>query len=148
MRGVLNSCLLLVGLILLPTLASAQTTVTVFVGGAMTGPVKEAGAAFARTSGHTLMYVSGTTGGLLKRLAAGEKADLVVVTGPAMDTLRKENRVVVGSRVDLARALIGVAVRAGAASPDLSIPDMLKVTLLAARSVSYVERASGGTSVA
>ena len=135
-----------VWLILLPGLAFAQAEVKVFVGGAMTGPVKAAGAAFARSSGHTLVYVSDTTGALQKRLAAGEKADLIVVTGPAMDTLQKENRVVAGSRVDLARALIGVGVRAGAASPDLSTPDTFKAALLKARSVSYVNPASGGTS--
>ncbi len=47
------------------------------------------GAAFARSSGHTLVYVSDTTGALQKRLAAGEKADLVIVAGPGMDMLQK-----------------------------------------------------------
>ena len=126
--------------------AFAPAEVRVFVGGAMTGPVKEAGAAFARTSGNTFVYVSDTTGALQKRLAAGEKADLVIVASPAMDMLQKENRVVAGSRVDLARALIGVGVRAGASSPDLSTPDTFKAALLKARSVSYVNPASGGTS--
>jgi molybdate transport system substrate-binding protein len=141
-----RGCVAVVWLILLSGLAFAQAEVKVFVGGAMTGPVKAAGADFARRSGHTLVYVSDTTGALQKRLAAGEKADLIVVTSPAMDALQKENRVVAGSRVDLARALIGVAVRAGAASPDLSTPDTFKAALLKARSVSYVNPASGGTS--
>ena len=146
MRGVLRACVSFVWLILLSTLAFAQSEVKVFVGGAMTVPVKEAGAAFARSSGSTLVYVSDTTGALQKRLAAGEKADIVIVAAPAMDTLQKENRVVAGSRVDLARALIGVAVRAGAPSPDLSTEDTFKAALLKARSVSYVNPASGGTS--
>jgi len=146
MRGVLRACVSFVWLILLSALAFAQTEVKVFVGGAVTVPVKEAGAAFARSSASTLVYVSDTTGALQKRLAAGEKADLVIVTAPAMDTLQKENRVVAGSRVDLARALIGVAVRAGAPSPDLSTEDTFKAALLKARSVSYVNPASGGTS--
>jgi len=136
-------------LVLLPWFALAQTSkteLTVFVGGAVTEPVKDAGAAFARSSGNTLVYVSDTTGGLQKRLAAGEKADLIVVTAPGMDTLQKENRVVAASRVDLARALIGVAVRAGASAPDLSTPDTFKAALLKARSVSYVNPASGGAS--
>ncbi len=133
-------------LILAPALAFAQAQLTVFVGGAVTAPVKEAGAAFARESGATIVYVSDTTGALQKRLAAGEKADLVIVAGPGMDILQKEQLVVAGSRVDLARALIGVAVRAGAPSPDLSTPDTFKAALLKARSVSYVNPASGGTS--
>ena len=118
MRQMLRGCLAFVWFILLPALAFAQAELRVFVGGALTQPVKEAGAAFARSSGNTLVYVSDTTGALQKRLASGEKADVVVVAGPAMDTLQKETRVVPGSRIDLARALIGVGVRAGASSPD------------------------------
>lgn len=133
--------------ILLPALAFAQAAeVKVFVGGAMAEPVMEVGAVFARTSGLTLVYVRDTTGALQKRLAAGEKADLVVVTAPAMDGLHREGRVVAASRIDLARALIGVGVRPGAPVPDLSTPDTFKAALLAARSVSYVNPASGGTS--
>ncbi len=146
MREAQRGCVVFAWVILLSGLAFAQAEVKVFVGGAMTGPVKAAGDAFSRSSGHTLVYVSDTTGALQKRLAAGEKADLVVVTSLAMDALQKENRVVAGTRVDLARALIGVAVRAGAASPDLSTPDTFKAALLKARSVSYVNPASGGTS--
>ena len=146
MRKALRCCVSFVWLMLLPALAFAQADVSVFVGGAVTAPVKEAGAAFARASGNTLVYVSDTTGALQKRLAAGEKADLVIVAGPGMDLLQKEKLVVAESRVDLARALIGVGVKAGAASPDLSTPDTFKAALLKARSVSYVNPASGGTS--
>ena len=135
-----------VSLMSFPALAFGQTQVTVFVGGAMTQPTREAGAAFERSSGHTVVYVSDTTGALQKRLAAGEKADIVVVTAPAIDALQTQNLVVAASRVDLARALIGVGVRAGAPSPDLSTTETFKAALLKARSVSYVNPASGGTS--
>jgi molybdate transport system substrate-binding protein len=146
MREVLRSCVSFVRFILLPALAFGQTEVRVFVGGAVTEPVKEAGATFARNSGSTLVYVTDTTGALQKRLATGEKADLIIVAGPGMDMLIKQKLVMAESRVDLARALIGVGVKAGAASPDLSTPDTFKAALLKARSVSYVNPASGGTS--
>ena len=87
---------MLVGGLQVPALGAPQTPITVFVGGAMTEPLQEAGAAFTRSSGRRIVYVSDTTGALLKRLAAGEKADLMVVAAPAMDTLQKENRVVAG----------------------------------------------------
>lgn len=133
-------------LAVLHVLPAAQGELRVFVGGAMTGPVREAGDAWARTSGSRVVYVSDTTGALQRRLAAGERADIVVVTAPAMETLQKENRIAAGSRVDLARALIGVGVRAGAASPDLSTQDAFRAALLKARTVAYVSPASGGTS--
>lgn len=134
------------GALLLPVLASAQAELKVFSGGAMQEPVKEVGGAFARTSKNKLVYVVDTTGSLQKKLAAGEKADVIVVTSAAIDALEKSNLVVKGTKVDLARGLIGVAVRAGAASPDLSTTDTFKAALLKAKSVSYVNPASGGTS--
>jgi molybdate transport system substrate-binding protein len=133
-------------LILFPSLALAQAELRVFVTGAMKEPVEELGAAFARSSGDTLVYVSDTTGVLQKRLAAGERADLVIMAAPGIEALQKGQRVVAGSRIDLARVLIGVGVRAGAPSPDLSTPDTFKAALLQARSVSYVTPAAGGTS--
>ena len=146
MREAIGRGVASVWLILLPALAFAQAEVRVFVGGAVTAPVREAGEVFARGSKRTMVYVSDTTGALQKRLAAGERADLVIVAGPGMDALQKANLIVAGSRVDLARALIGVAVRAGAPSPDLSTPDTFKAALLKARSVAYVNPAAGGTS--
>ena len=118
----------------------------VFVGGAMTETVEKIGANFAKASGNTLAYVSDTTGALQKRLAAGEKADVVVVTAAGLDALEKESRIASGTRTPLVRALIGVAMRPNGAAPDLSSPDAFKAALLKARTVSYVNPAAGGTS--
>jgi molybdate transport system substrate-binding protein len=142
----IRRCVAAALLILAPIPALAQTPITVFVGGAMTEPLHEAGAVFTQSTGHRIVYVSDTTGVLRKRLASGEKADIVIVAGPVMDVLVKEQRIVAGTRVDLARALIGVGVRAGAPLPDLSTAESFKAALLAARSVSYVTPAVGGTS--
>ena len=90
-------------LTLVPALAFAQTEIRVFVGGAVTEPVVAAGAAFTRTTRNTFVYVSDTTGALQKRLASGEKADVVVLAAPGMEALQKANLVAAGSRVDLAR---------------------------------------------
>ena len=132
--------------LLLSTGAARAETVRVFVGGAMTGPVRAVAADYTRRTGDMVEVVSDTTGGLQKRLRAGEKADVVLVTSPAVDTLQKENLTLAAGRADLARALIGVGVKAGAASPDLSSVETFKAALVAARSVSYVDPAAGGTS--
>jgi molybdate transport system substrate-binding protein len=146
MRTVIKSCLSVACVLLLPALASAQTELRVFVGGAMSDPVQEVGNAFAKSAGHRIVYVRDTTGALSKRLASGERADLVVVTSTAVQALEKDGRIVAGSRVDLARALIGVGVKTGAPSPDLSTTETFKAALLKAKTVSYVNPASGGTS--
>lgn len=133
-------------LLLLPSLAFAQSEVTVFVGGAMTKPAIEVGLAFDRISDNRTIIESDTTGELQKRLAAGEKAELVIVTAPAMNMLEQQNLVIASSRVDLALALIGVGIHPDGASPDLSTPETFKAALLGARSVAYVSPAAGGTS--
>ena len=129
-----------------PATAFAQAQVTIFHGGAMTAPVKEAVDLFTKSTGNKVTNVGDTTGSLMKRIASGEKPDVIFVAGPAMDTLEKEKRIAPGSRVDLARALIGVGVKVGAPSPNLSTPETFKAALLAAKSVSYVSPAAGGTS--
>lgn len=118
----------------------------IFIGGALTETVEKIGAEFAKASGNKLDYVSDTTGALQKRLQAGEKADVVVVTAAGVDALQKENRIAPGTRTTLVRALIGVAMQPNGTSPDLSSPDGFRAALLKARSVAYVNPAAGGTS--
>ena len=128
------------------TTSLSAAELKVFVGGAMTETVEKIGANFAKSSGDKIEYVSDTTGALQKRLAVGEKADVVVVTAAGLDALEKENRIAAGTRTQLVRALIGVAMRPNGAAPDLSSPDAFKASLLKAKSVSYVNPNAGGTS--
>jgi hypothetical protein len=93
--------------------------------------------AFERTSGTKLTITWGSAAGLVKELEAGAAADLVILAAEAIDDLIKRGKVVAGSRVDLARSGIGIAVRKGASKPDIGSPDALKQTLLAARSVAH-----------
>jgi molybdate transport system substrate-binding protein len=77
------------------------------------------------------------------RLERGEPVDVVILAGAALDGLIKTGKVVPGSRVDLVHSSIGVAVRKGAAKPDISTADALKRTLLQAKSIAYSDSASG-----
>jgi molybdate transport system substrate-binding protein len=88
--------------------------------------------------------VVGTTGVLQDRVRKGEKADIIEVTSVGMDQLEKEKLVAPGTRVELARANIGVAVRDGSPAIDISTPDALKQRLLAARSIAYIDPVAGG----
>jgi molybdate transport system substrate-binding protein len=78
-----------------------------------------------------------------ERLDRGEAIDVVIMAGPALDGLIKQGKIRAGSRVDLVRSLIGMAVKAGAPRPDISTVDALKRTLLAAKSIAYSDSASG-----
>jgi molybdate transport system substrate-binding protein len=77
------------------------------------------------------------------RLARGEKADVVIMVGYALDDLIKQGKVDPASRVELADSRIGLVVREGAPKPDISSVEGLKKTLLDAKSVAYSDSASG-----
>jgi len=77
------------------------------------------------------------------RLERGESIDVVIMAAPALADLIKQGKVRAGSRVDLVRSNIGMAVKVGAPKPDISTIDALKRTLLAAKSIAYSDSASG-----
>jgi molybdate transport system substrate-binding protein len=77
------------------------------------------------------------------RLERGEAINVVIMAGPALADLIRQGKVRAGSRVDLVKSLIGMAVKAGAPKPDISTVDALKRTLLAAKSIAYSDSASG-----
>lgn len=132
--------------LLLTANAADAAQMKLLVGGSMQEPFKEVGAEFGKKNGHTIEYIVDTTGALQKRMRAGERADIVLVSAPGMDALEKEHLIMPGTRVDLANAAIGVSVKAGAPSPDLSSADAFKKALLSARSIAVVDPKAGGTS--
>jgi len=101
---------------------------------------------YSRKSGVTFMFTTGSTGVLRKTIADGEPADLIIASGPLMAELEATGKMTPGSRVDLGRIGLGVVVREGASVPDVSTPEALKRTLIAAKSIAYTDPARGGTS--
>jgi molybdate transport system substrate-binding protein len=106
------------------------------------------GPAFERASGHHLITTRGPSMGdspeaIPARLARGEAADVVIMDGGAADALAKRGLARADSKVELARSLIGMVVRAGAAKPDIGSVAALRSTLLAARSIAYSDSGSG-----
>ena len=81
---------------------------------------------------------------LLERLRRGESADVVILTREGLDGLAREGSVVAVSCVDLARSYVGIAVKAGAAHPDIATEPALRAALLAARSVAYSRLGASG----
>jgi molybdate transport system substrate-binding protein len=106
------------------------------------------GPAFERASGHHLVTTRGPSMGdspeaIPARLARGETADVVILDGGALDDLAKQGLVRAGTKVELARSLIGMVVRAGAAKPDIGSVEALRGALLGARSIAYSDSGSG-----
>jgi molybdate transport system substrate-binding protein len=99
--------------------------------------------AYAATTGVQLQLES--VGGVdaARRVRAGEPWDIVFLAADAIDSLLADGNLLPGSRVDLARSGVAVAVPAGAALPDISTEDALRAAVLAAPSVSYSTGPSG-----
>jgi len=112
----------------------------------MPSVMEDLGPKFERATGHKLAISFATAGAAVKRAQGGEAADVVIAIRQGIDGLVQNGKVAADNVTVLASAGISVAIRKGAPKPDISSPDALKRTLLAAKSISYVDPASGGAS--
>jgi molybdate transport system substrate-binding protein len=128
--------------------AASAAEVQVMISAGFYGAYSELAPAFERASGHHLVTTRGPSMGdspesIPSRLARGEAADVVILDGGATDELGKRGLVRDDSKTVLARSLIGMVVRAGAAKPDIGSVEALRSTLLAAKSIAYSDSGSG-----
>jgi molybdate transport system substrate-binding protein len=99
--------------------------------------------AFEKATGHKVTTIWSGTETVTKRVSGGEVVDIVLIAAPNVDRLIAEGKLVAGSRTDVAKSGIGVAVRAGLPKPDISSGEAVKNAVLAARSVAYSSGPSG-----
>lgn len=85
-----------------------------------------------------------STNAILRRLAAGERADVAVLLDATIEQLTQAGTLVAGSRRALARSGVAIAVRAGAKKPDISTLDAFKRALIAAPSIAYTRTGASG----
>jgi molybdate transport system substrate-binding protein len=104
------------------------------------------GPKFERVTGHKLVITFAPLGGIVKLVQDGVAGDVVMIPQSGIERLAKDGKVVAGTENILARSGSGVAIRKGAPKPDISSPEALKRTLLAAKSISYSDPAGGGAS--
>jgi molybdate transport system substrate-binding protein len=121
----------------------SETTVRVISSMATRLLLAEGAAAFGQAHGVqvTLEAVGGVDAA--RRVQAGEAFDAVVLASGAIDELLRSGRATAGSRTDLARSGVSVAVRAGAARPDIGTEEALKAAVLAAPTIGYSTGPSG-----
>jgi molybdate transport system substrate-binding protein len=107
------------------------------------GLLAELSEAYRRRSGAAVAIEA--VGGVdaAKRVQAGEAFDVVVLAADAIDKLLAAGHLRPGSKVDLVRSGVSVAVRAGAPRPDIGSEASLKQAVLAARTIGYSTGPSG-----
>jgi molybdate transport system substrate-binding protein len=132
--------------IALSTRPADAAEVTVISAVAVKSALDDLAANFEPSTGNKVTISYAVAGEVIKRVQAGENADVTILPKPRMNELVQQGKVLAGSTVNFASAAVGVAVRAGASKPDISSPDALKRSLLAARSISFADPAKGGVS--
>ena len=120
--------------------------ITVLTSVALTAALDEIAPQFERATGNKLKVGYSLIADIKKRVIAGETADVIILSRPAMEELAKLDKFAAGGIVNIAGTAVGVTVRAGAPKPDISSADALKRSLLAAKSVVYADPAKGGAS--
>ncbi len=140
--------LLLLAAVLLVATPARADEIKVMTSGAFTEAYQQLVQQFQKATHHTVVTTFGASMGgaqdsIPVRLGRGEPVDVVIVIESAFEPLIKGGHIVPASRVQLARSVIGVAVRKGAPKPDISSVAALRQTLLQAKSIAYSASASG-----
>jgi molybdate transport system substrate-binding protein len=100
---------------------------------------------FSRQTGLHVNLCVGTIGVVQAKLEAGEHADLVILSPPAIAAMERDGTALAGSAADICHAEAGIGVRAGASLPDISTPEAFKRAVIAARAITATDPKAGGT---
>lgn len=135
----------ILAMVLATSLQAAE--LKVIAGGSMTALLNELSPPFEKTTGHKLSIHFDSTPNIVARVNASTPFDVVVVPVDVFKDAGAKARFASGPTIDIARVGYGVAIRAGAPKPDISTPDALKKTLLAAQSIASVPASAAGAYV-
>jgi molybdate transport system substrate-binding protein len=121
--------------------ASQAAEITILAGQGVVSGLMDLAPAFERATGHKVIVSQEAD--LAGKVNSNAPADLVATGPQAVADYIAKGKVVAGTRVDFARAGVGVAVKAGASRPDISTADAYKRAMLAAKSIAYSRGGSG-----
>ena len=138
----LSSCLLAL-LLVGQNAATAQTTeITLIAPGGIRAAIEQLIPGFEQKTGRKVKATFGSGLGTKQQVTRGEAFDVPIVQPPYPEVLASGN-VNANTATPLASVAVGVAVRKGAPKPDISTPDAVKRTLLAAKSITYPDSSGG-----
>src|SRR5262249_3117706 len=101
---------------------------------------------FENQNDSTLTFTFGPSARITKQVADGEPCDVAIVTDEGLEGLITAGRIVPGTRTDIARSAMALAVQRGAPKPDISTAEKFKAALLAAKSLGMSNPVGGGQS--
>lgn len=107
--------------------------------------VGELGAAFGKAAGHDVEFDFGTVGGLEAKIAAGETADVYVLSVGGISKMEQVGAVVPGTRKNVAKTFIALCTREGAPVPQFGTLDAFKTALDSAKAFATSDPGVGGS---
>ena len=126
------------GIALMLTAGGASAAeITLLCSNALKSVLEELGPQFEKASGHKLKIEYGSTGPLKAQIEKGQAFDVAILGVDATDDLIKRGKLAAGTRADIARSGMGVAIRKGAAKPDLGTTQAFKQALLKRKTIAY-----------
>lgn len=131
-------------LALLSPCAAPAADISVLSAAAVQVPLTELAERFEQTTGHHVRLEFSTGGGVESKMRGGAHPDLVINAAERVQALAKDGLAAPGAR-SLGIVHMGVAVRKGGKTPDLSSADAFRASLLAAPSIAYGDPAKGAT---
>jgi molybdate transport system substrate-binding protein len=132
----------LIAMALSPVQSVRADEITLIAPGGIREAIEKMIPEFERRTGHTVKATFGSGGGTKQQVMRGEAFDVPIVQPPLAEVLAT-GHVIAGSETPLATVPVAVAVRKGAAKPDIATPDAVRKMLLAAKAVSYPDGARG-----
>ncbi|HLN40439.1 MAG TPA: substrate-binding domain-containing protein [Xanthobacteraceae bacterium] len=122
---------------------SDANQIKILSGGAMKSLMVEVVPLFERACGGKVEIKFALTSVLKKEIEDGAVFDIALLPRPELDALVKAGKVAAGTPTDITRSAVGLAVRAGAAKPDIGTVAALRQTLQRARTIGYSDGPSG-----
>jgi molybdate transport system substrate-binding protein len=129
-------------MLMVPGGGASGAEVTVFCTQALRTSLIDLAPRFEAATGHKVHLVVAPSGQLVKRIQSGDVADLLIANADNIDALIASGKVT-GPRTHIARAQVGLSIKAGNPKPDISTPDAVRKALLAAKAIAY---SAGGLS--
>jgi 4-carboxymuconolactone decarboxylase len=131
--------LLVLGLVIMPTGAWSQpASIGVFSSNATKAVAEALAAGFEKANGARVDFTFANSSETRDRIEKGAAFDVAILSAPIVGELVASGKLASSTRTDIARAGVGVAIKTGAARPDIRTPDALKQAIVQARSIAYV----------
>jgi molybdate transport system substrate-binding protein len=101
---------------------------------------------FGREAGIAVRLAVANAAGVIKRLEAGEPADVILTSAAGIAQLVAAGLADAATQAEIARVGLGIAVRDGLPLPDLTTAAAVRTALLSAKRVAFIDPKGGGTS--